>query len=98
MPECGKQMSSKQRTIHLEIKVIPRAPITKVRGRMADGTLKIALKAPPADGKANRELQKFLAGEFGTVLSSIKLLSGITSRRKLVSVDTHSKLPDWFNE
>jgi uncharacterized protein (TIGR00251 family) len=65
---------------------------------MADGTLKIALNAPPADGKANRELQKFLAGEFGTTHLSIRLLSGITSRRKLVSVDAHSKLPDWFIE
>lgn len=91
-------MSSKQRTIHLKIKVIPRAHITEVRGRMADGTLKIALNAPPADGKANRELQKFLAGEFGTTQLSIKLLSGITSRRKLVSIDTQSKLPDWFME
>lgn len=91
-------MTAKRPAIRLAIKVIPRASRTEVRGRMADGTLKIALKAPPADGKANRELQKFLAGEFGTVLSSIKLLSGITSRRKLVSVDAYSKLPDWFNE
>lgn len=91
-------MNNEQCAIRLEIKVIPRASLTEIRGRMADGTLKIAVKAPPADGKANRELQKFLAGEFGTVLSSIKLLSGITSRRKLVSVDFHSKLPDWFIE
>ncbi|MCK4506610.1 MAG: DUF167 domain-containing protein [Candidatus Aegiribacteria sp.] len=91
-------MSSKQRKIHLEIKVIPRASITEIRGRMADGTLKIALNAPPADGKANRELQKFLAGEFGTALSSIRLLSGTASRRKLVSIGAYSKLPDWLRE
>ncbi len=98
MPKYGKQVNSKQHAIHLEIKVIPRASRTEVRGRMADGTLRIALNAPPADGKANRELQKFLAGEFGTSLPSIRLLSGITSRRKLVSIDVHSKLPDWLRE
>lgn len=91
-------MNRKQREIRLEVKVIPRASKTEVRGRMADGTLKITLNAPPADGKANRELQKFLADEFGTTLISIKLLSGITSRRKLVSIDCYSKVPDWHKE
>lgn len=91
-------MTGKRTAIRLAIKVIPRACATEVRGRMADGTLRIALNAPPADGKANRELQKFLAGEFGTALSSIRLLSGTTSRRKLVSIDSLSKLPDWFKE
>ncbi len=91
-------MTGTRPAIRLAIKVIPRARVTEVRGRMADGTLKIALTSPPADGKANRELRSFLAGEFGTTLLSVKLLSGITSRRKLVSIDAHSKLPDWFIE
>jgi len=67
-------------------------------GRMADDTIKIALKAPPVDGKANAELIRFLAGEFGTHRSSIRILSGISSRRKLLAVVSYSKIPGWFRE
>lgn len=76
--------------------MIPRAEATRVRGRMADGTVKIALKAPPADGRANAELIRFLADEFQTRRSSVRILSGGTSRRKLVSIDSPTSTPAWF--
>lgn len=63
---------------------------------MADGTVKIALKAPPADGRANAELIRFLADEFQTRRSSVRILSGGTSRRKLVSIDSPTSTPAWF--
>jgi uncharacterized protein (TIGR00251 family) len=84
-------------TLHISIKVIPRAGAIEIRGRMADGTVKIALKASPTDGKANKELIKFLAGEFGTRSSSVRLLSGAASRKKLVAIDSFSRIPEWFN-
>ena len=84
--------------LHLRIKVIPRAGITEVRGRMADNTIKIALNAPPSDGKANAELIKFLAGEFATRSPSVRILSGNSSRKKLIAIDSYSKIPDWFRE
>lgn len=65
---------------------------------MADGTLKIALSSPPADGKANEELKRFLAGEFGTCRSSVTILSGATSRRKLVRVFDHTLIPSWLKD
>ena len=85
-------------TLHISVKVIPRAGVTGVRGRMADDTVKIALKASPTDGKANKELIKFLAGEFGTRISSVRILSGATSRKKLVAIDSFSRIPDWYRE
>ena len=85
-------------TLHLRIKVIPRAGVTKVRGRMADNTVKIALRAPPTEGRANAELLKFLAEEFGTHHSSISILSGISSRKKLIAIDSYSIIPSWFRE
>ncbi|MEN8208542.1 MAG: DUF167 domain-containing protein [Candidatus Fermentibacteria bacterium] len=91
-------MSGENGTLHLRIKVIPRAGVTGIRGRMADNTVKIALRAPPANGRANAELIKFLAGEFGTRSSSVTILSGISSRKKLISVISYSKIPDWFRE
>lgn len=91
-------MSGENRTLHLRIKVIPRAGVTEVRGRMADNTVKIALNAPPSDGKANAELIKFLAGEFAARPSSISILSGNSSRKKLIAIDSYSKIPGWFRE
>lgn len=76
--------------------MIPRADATRVRGRMADGTVKIALKAPPADGRANEELIRFLADEFHTRRSSVRILAGGTSRRKLVSIGSFASTPAWF--
>ncbi len=86
------------RTLHLRIKVIPRAAATGIKGRMADNTVKIAVKAPPAEGRANAELIKFLALEFGTHPSSVRLLSGASSRKKLVAVESYSRIPGWFRE
>ncbi len=91
-------MSGESSTLHLRIKVIPRAGLTGIRGRMADNTVKIALKAPPADGRANDELIRFLAGEFGTRPSSVSILSGASSRKKLISICSYSKIPDWYRE
>jgi len=91
-------MSRESGTLHVRIKVIPRAGVTGVRGRMADNTIKIALKAPPCDGRANAELTKFLAGEFGTHSSSVIILSGISSRKKLIAIDSYSRIPGWYRE
>ena len=65
---------------------------------MADNTVKIALKASPTDGKANKELIKFLAEEFGTRNSSIRILSGAASRKKLVVINSFSRIPDWWGQ
>jgi len=85
-------------TLHLRIKVIPRASITGIRGRMSDNTVKIGLSAPPLEGRANAELIKFLAVEFGTRPSSVSILSGISSRKKLIAIDSYSRIPGWFRK
>jgi len=46
-----------------KIKVIPNSSKNEIVEKMSDGTIKIKLKAPPIDGKANEELIKFLAKE-----------------------------------
>ena len=65
---------------------------------MADGCYKIKLKAPPVDGKANTELKKWLAKQFGVAGCDIKIKIGITSRNKIVEIKYSSCRPDWFNE
>lgn len=51
---------------------------------MADGCLRVRLAAPPAEGRANAELVRFLAKELGVPRDAVSLVAGRRSRRKLV--------------
>ncbi|WP_404359174.1 DUF167 family protein [Methylotuvimicrobium sp. KM1] len=55
--------------------------------------LKLRIKAPPVDGKANAYLIRFLAKEFGVNKSACKLLSGETGRDKRISITAPKKFP-----
>jgi uncharacterized protein len=72
--------------VEINIKVIPRAAKTEMAGEMADGTLKVRVKAVPEDGKANEELCVFLARHFGVARQDVAVVSGATSQRKRVRV------------
>lgn len=72
--------------IYLRIKVLPGMPETKLRLIMADETIKINIAAPPAKGKANLELIKFLAREFAINKNNVKIISGAGDRVKLVKI------------
>jgi len=67
--------------------VQPGARRTEVQG-IVDGRLKLRLAAPPVDGKANEALQHWLASRLGLRLREVELLSGQTSRRKRVRLDS----------
>ena len=53
---------------------------------ISDGTVKMDIAVAPSKGKANAELVKFLAGEFGVGKDKVKILSGHGERVKLVRV------------
>ena len=65
--------------------VQPNASRTAPSGMYGDA-LKITLKTPPVDGKANKELCRYFADLFDLPGSSVQLLSGQTSRRKRIFV------------
>ena len=46
----------------------------------------ISIKSQPERGKANRELVKKLAAHFNIDEGRIRIISGLTSRKKLVEV------------
>ncbi len=48
--------------------------------------LRIKLKAPPVEGKANRELVIFLAKQLGLTKSAVTLRSGDKSRLKRIEI------------
>lgn len=65
---------------------------------MEDGVFKIGVKAPPVEGRANKDLVKWLAGEFSTSRNSVKITSGAASRRKSVRILPPFSLPDWYRD
>jgi len=72
-------------SLTLAVRVQPRASRSAWRGEL-DGALKIALAAPPVDGAANDELIRFLAKEFGIPRQAVTIISGQTSRQKVVAL------------
>ncbi|EAZ92145.1 DUF167 domain-containing protein [Crocosphaera chwakensis] len=73
--------------LKLQVKVKPNAKQQKIE-EMADNHFKIAVKSPPTDGKANQELITLLAKHFNVPKSHILIKSGVSSRNKLVEIDT----------
>jgi uncharacterized protein len=70
----------------LALRAVPNAPATEVVGWDA-GELKVKVQAVPEDGKANKELIRFLSKTAGIPRSAITLQSGETSRHKRLVVD-----------
>ena len=71
------------------VRVAPRASRTAIIGVMGDGSqaaLKIALQAPPVEGRANAALIEFLADVLRVPRSSIEIASGEHDRNKAVVV------------
>ncbi|MFZ0724625.1 MAG: DUF167 domain-containing protein, partial [Desulfobacterales bacterium] len=56
-------------------------------------TLKIKLTAPPVEGAANTLCLKFLARRLGLPRSSLEIVSGHTSRTKLILVRAENANP-----
>jgi uncharacterized protein (TIGR00251 family) len=68
------------------VRVRPGASRTQVKDVLTSGTVKIDLAAAPEGGKANAELIRFLAEEFGVPKSHVEILKGQTTRMKTVRV------------
>jgi len=71
------------------VRVAPRASRTAIVGVMGDGkdaAVKIALEAPPVEGKANAALIEFLAELLGVARSAITISSGEHGRTKRIMV------------
>ncbi len=67
--------------IEVRVLVQPRASRNKIVGLQA-GELKVSLTAPPVDGAANKACREFLAKLCGRPKSSVRIVSGETSRHK----------------
>ena len=70
----------------LTIRVRPNAPRSVFKHVMDDGSVKLDIAAPPEEGRANAELIDFVSRQFGVPSRSVSLLSGQTSRVKVVRI------------
>lgn len=71
--------------VSLSIRIQPRASKNEIV-QMESGGLKIRLTAPPVDGAANEALVKFLAHTLSVPRSHVEIVSGHTSREKVVRI------------
>ena len=79
------------------IRVQPRGSRSEIQG-VKDGRLRIKTTAPPADGKANKDVIRQLAKEFGVPLSRVSLKSGSSNRNKTIVISDPVVLPEWLRE
>lgn len=72
--------------VTLAVRAQPGAKRTAIAGVYGEGAaaqLKIAVQAPPIEGRANSALIEFLADRFGVAKSRVELVSGELSRSKV---------------
>ena len=74
MPDCS-----------LELKIIPNAARDAIVGWLGDA-LKVKVRAPALEGRANDALLAFLAGRLGVPRRAVTLVRGDKSRHKLVRI------------
>ena len=77
----------------ISLKIITNAKTNAIVGRMADGTLKIRLKAKPIEGQANEALLTFISEKLEISRSQIKIVAGVRSRMKKIEISgVHEKI------
>ena len=70
----------------LRVHIVPNAKTNQVSGQYNDA-IKIKLRAPAVEGKANAALRRFLAEELETSQRGIVLQRGERSRDKVIRID-----------
>jgi uncharacterized protein len=67
------------------VRVVPRASRDAIEGEHG-GALKVRLKAPPVDHRANDALRRLLAERLNVAVSAVRIVAGERSRTKRVAI------------
>ncbi|CAA9494980.1 MAG: hypothetical protein AVDCRST_MAG25-3613 [uncultured Rubrobacteraceae bacterium] len=70
----------------VRLRVSPGAKTSAVKGLYGEDAVKISVAAPPVDGKANAEVERFVARLLGMAASDVAVVHGASSRDKSVLV------------
>lgn len=86
MPYCEQTKQG----IRLKIRLSPKAKREGFEGIIADAggdeRIKVAVNAPPVDGKANKALIAFLSKKWHLPKSAFDIVSGLTDRNKTLLI------------
>lgn len=69
----------------IKVKVKTKARVEKVE-KIGEGVFSVYVKEAPEKGKANAAVIKTLADYFKVAQSNIKIISGLTSRQKIIKI------------
>ena len=70
----------------MKLRVSPGAKSLAVKGMYGEGSLRLSVSAPPTDGRANREVERYLATLIGVEKLRVAIVKGRSSRDKLAFV------------
>ena len=79
-------VDSRGATVRFRVRLQPRASRNEIVG-VLDGALRVRLHAPPVDGAANEALVVFLAERLAVPRRGVRIVTGATSRTKMIEVD-----------
>jgi len=74
-------------SMRVRVRVKPRASRPAVGGRYAGGELLVAVREPAVDGRATQAALRAVADALGVATSRVVLVSGASSRTKVMSVE-----------
>ena len=79
------QATTHNRAVIFSVRVQPRASKDEIVGEV-DGVLKIRLRAPAVEDRANEALIEYLAQTLNTSKAAVRILSGERSRTKRIEI------------
>jgi uncharacterized protein (TIGR00251 family) len=72
--------------VYVQLRVSPGAKSTAITGLYGERALKLSVAAPPSEGRANTEVEHYLARLLELSRSEVAVVKGGSSRDKLVFV------------
>lgn len=76
----------------IRVNVRPSAPTTELIG-IRDNALRLNIKSPAKQGKANKECLRFLAALLGVNSWQLKIIHGEKSRNKVIEISHSEQIP-----
>jgi uncharacterized protein YggU (UPF0235/DUF167 family) len=73
--------------VRLQVRVHPGAQRPGLVGRLADGSLKLAVAEAPEGGRANRAVEALVAGLLALRRAQVTVVGGATARLKQVEIE-----------
>jgi uncharacterized protein YggU (UPF0235/DUF167 family) len=73
--------------VRLQVRVHPGARRPGLVGRLADGSLKVAVVEPPEGGRANRAVETLVAAALEIQRAQVKVVGGAAARLKQIEIE-----------